>query len=251
MTIYITYPFTTTANYTFDSDLIEIDTGVAQLVDLGGGTYSTANPTIKPANIIKAISASAYTDTITETGSDLVQKVIEVDGVNKYWDGTEWATSTGYSESNTTAEINTNISSLSLTGGKSIRPVYYLHSDDGSSTPSVTISAITYNLEVIPADPSTCVVSGLIYDAEGNPVLGATITANLELSTTYNSSIRLGQQKATTTTDALGAWSLTLVETASVDPTIKYRFEAKGFNVEWVEYRSVPDQPTADYEDLT
>lgn len=251
MTIYTSYPFTTSANYTFDSAKVEVTGGKGQLKDLGGGTYDTNNPTIKPANIIKVISASAYSDTINETGSDKVQKVIEVDGVNKYWDGSNWVTSTGYSDSNTTAEINTNISSLDLSDGKSIRPVWYLHSDAGTSTPDIDISALTYNLEVIPSDPSACVVSGIIYDAQSNPVLGAVVTANLEMSSVYNGTTRLSQAKASTTTDALGAWSLTLVETATIDPNIKYRFEASGFDNAWVEYKSVPNQPTANYEDLT
>lgn len=251
MTISISYPFTTAANYTYDNTKLEVTGGKAQLKDLGGTTYSTANPTIKPANIISVISASAYSDTITEAGSDKVQKVIEVDGVYKYWDGSNWSTSTGYAQSNTTAEINTNIGTLDLSAGKSIRPVWFLHSDDGSSTPDITISAITFNLTVIPAAPATCVVSGTIYDAQSNPVLGATITANLELPSTYSSTTRISQAKITTTTNALGQWSLTLVNTANMDPLIKYKFEASGFDNDWVEYKSIPNQPTANYEDLT
>lgn len=251
MTISTSYPFTTAANYTYDNTLIEITGGKAQLKDLGGGTYSTANPTIKSANILNVISVSAYTDTITEGGSDLVKKVLEVDGVNKYWDGVAWETSTSYSQSNTTAEMNTNLSSLDLSAGKSIRVVYYLHSDDGSTTPDIDVSTITYNLEAIPSDPSTCVVSGIIYNSGGSPVLGVVIKANLELSTTYNSEIRLSQAKQETTTNANGQWSLSLVETVSISPDIKYKFEASGFDNDWTEYRSVPNQPTADYTDLT
>jgi hypothetical protein len=110
--------------------------------------YVITNPTIKPEETFGADTLSGFTATVTEPGTDQVTFVIEVDGNKYYWNGSAWAVSSGYAQSNTASTINTNIASLSLPAGAGVRPVIYLHSGLGTTTPTITSLVITYNYAV-------------------------------------------------------------------------------------------------------
>lgn len=114
-------------------------------VDIG---YLTSNPTIKNTSVINADSISNILMSTSISGSDAIKMTIEVDGIEKYWSGTAWATSSGYSQSNILADIVANLSTL-LADNSDIRWILYLHSDDGSTTPAVTQVTISYNLITI------------------------------------------------------------------------------------------------------
>ncbi len=249
MSLTITYPFTTATNYTYGST-VEVDSGKAQLVL--DGTYPTDNPTIKNATVLNCQGITSFAATITAAGSDAIKFTIEIDGTEYYWDGAAWSTSSGYAQSNTAADINTNISSITYGTGVAIRFVAYLHSDDGSTTPSLDIMTVVYDFwggAVIA--PSTCIVYDNVYDVGGSAITGVTVKANLELTSIYNSQLQLSQKKEETTTNADGYWELELIETASIDPNVKYKFEFSGFDFEDVAYKSVPDESSRRYSELT
>lgn len=69
--------------------------------------------------------------------------------------------------------------------------------------------------------PSTCVVSGTLYDLNGDAIEGAIIEAYM-LDPTFISTDQIATGKVTTTTDSNGAWSLTLVRTTVVKISIRY-----------------------------
>lgn len=107
-------------------------------------TYPKDNPTIKPLDTLDAEELESYTATVTVTGSDLIKQTIEVDGVEKYWDGATWSNSTSYIQTNTVADMLANIASLDISNGAEIRPVWYLHSEDGMTTPSIDSAILGY-----------------------------------------------------------------------------------------------------------
>jgi hypothetical protein len=251
MSVSTTYNFTTPADYTYDPALIEVDAGIASLLDSGG--YSTANPTITPDDTVGAEQFVSITEIVTKTGLDLVKYTISVDGTEYYWTGVAWATSSGYAQSNTAAEINTGALSLDLTGGANIRPVIYLHSDSGLTTPSVDSLIITYDFfSELPDTIDKCVVWGYIYDFEGNPVEDIDVSAQIITAVGYKTSVNFGIGKVSTTSSASGYWELDLIDTANMIPnTTKYLFSFSGNGMNVSAYKSVPNQSSAAYNSLT
>jgi hypothetical protein len=140
------YPFTTSTDYFYGSN-ITVSGGVASLTDLGGGTYSTSNPTIYPKITILAESITSISTDQFSVDEDTIQYAIGINGTNYYWSGVVWTTSTGYSQSNLINDIQDNLSTLNslLSGIKEITIVAYLHSEDGTTTPSLSAITISYD----------------------------------------------------------------------------------------------------------
>lgn len=104
---------TTTFNFTTPSGFNFTDT------EITGGVAQQTSPFQLEASLIMAQSIkvrlfSAFTAVITEaTPSHTVTFIVEDDGVLKYWSGAAWVVSDGSAaESNTLAEMNTNLPSL-------------------------------------------------------------------------------------------------------------------------------------------
>lgn len=217
-----------------------------------GQLYTTTNPKIKSITTINAQELESFDATISVSGSDAIKFTIEVNDVEKYWDGAAWSNSSGYAQSNTFTDINTNASSLDLDMGYRIRPICYIHSNDGSTSPNIDEFNFDYNFwggAITP--PNECVVWGYIYDSNANPLQGISIKANLELPSYYNNQIQLSQNRTEVFTDVNGYWDITLIETTNMDPNIKYKFEFKGLDYEVTEYKSVPDAAYIAYSLLT
>ena len=60
MALDLSIQFSTAGNFTYDASLIQVAGSIAELVDLGGGTYSTANPTIELDAVIQATALTAW-----------------------------------------------------------------------------------------------------------------------------------------------------------------------------------------------
>ena len=106
--------------------------------------YLTTNPKIKPSTTIRTNDYQDIVATINTSGSDSATFTMEVNGVEKYWTGSAWADSSGYSQSNTFTEIDTNLSTL-LSDISDVRWVMYLHSENGTTSPTCELITITYN----------------------------------------------------------------------------------------------------------
>jgi hypothetical protein len=132
-----------------------------------GQIYPTDNPTVVvDSAIVGTVSIGAwnsFTETITAGGSDSVKYTLSDDnGVTyKYWNGAAWVTSSGFAQSNTGTEVDTNIGSFPLvTAGMKIQ--IFLHSDDGSSTPAIDTLVVNYDDQEYPVDNPTVVVDSAI-----------------------------------------------------------------------------------------
>jgi hypothetical protein len=120
--------------------------------------YSTTNPKCSNSEVIRTDSIESIEMNTSISGSDAVSMAMEVDGVEKYWNGTAWASSSGYSQSNTLSEINTNLSTL-LDAPANVRWILYLHSEDGSTTPIVPGLTVNFSFAGSEKDEiETCAV---------------------------------------------------------------------------------------------
>lgn len=99
-----------------------------------------------------SVVLSTFTEVATKTGSGIQYQISSDDGVTwEYWNGSSWATITASqtdswyydNESNTAAVVNTNISSFDASGTFKFRA--FLHSDDGSQSPSLDYVEIQTN----------------------------------------------------------------------------------------------------------
>lgn len=152
---------------------------VMNVTNVNATKYPIDNPTILEVDGVFTDDLISFVQSSSSAGSDAVKFVIQKDGVDQYWNGSAWASSSGYAQSNTGAEVVTNIGSLSVTGGAEIKLKVYLHSNDGSTTPSITSAAIEYDFAVEqPAATSKCIVYCFLKDLLGEDI-GTDLEAKL------------------------------------------------------------------------
>lgn len=195
-----------------------------------GQIYSTDNEKITPIEDIRIDSLGNLAETVAKTGSDDIKYAISVDGVEKYWNGSSWATSSGYAQTNSVSEINTNAPAL-IALGSNIIPIIYLHSEDGSTTPEINNLIVTgdYSADA-PTAPVTIPVYGYIYDSEGTALSGVSVAAMPFGKYGYNREIDVSQKLINTTTNADGYWELQLIETTNMPDGAKYIITISGSN---------------------
>lgn len=220
--------------------------------------YSKDNPTVIPNSGFYADGLNSFTATTTETGSDLVKFTVQVDGTEKYWDGAAWSNSSGYSESNTEAEVNTNAGSLDISTGALVKITSYLHSETGLTTPDLDEFTVDYDY-FNPPDPSPdiCLVNGRLLDANSNAISGAIVEANITNTSSGafidSNNYWVTGNKISTTTNSNGYFELTLIRSGEYTGTVVYDFtitETDSTNQYVIENRIIPDQTTADFNDL-
>jgi hypothetical protein len=180
-----------------------------------GTSYATDNPAIKPKASIEATKITGFTATVVETGSDTITLAIIEGGTRKYWNGSTWVVSTGYPLTNTIAVFNTNLPTL-LTEKKRVNYEVWLHSDDGSTTPEISESALLYDMEQ-PAD--TISTTLLWWDAAQTDSDPDAETATLYLK---NDSVKYGMRtvirtETYTITPVNGLFEIDIADTVSME----------------------------------
>jgi len=221
------------------------------VVGYSDAQYSEDNPYIVPTTAIYTEGITAFAATVTQPGADTITFTLTVDGVETYWSGAAWVASSGYAQSNTAADVNTNIATLDCTDGKTVYVNSYLHSADGSTTPNVDLITVTYNFHgAAPGDPGVCTVFGYIDDATGTAQAGVVVTATLTTVGLYNSVTTVTRKVISTTTDALGYWELDLINNASMQASVGYEFHILGEGIDSRESKVVPDLPGQNYAAL-
>jgi len=116
------------------------------------GLYPITNPAISTQYNVVVSALSGFTDSFTGSGGDTVQYQLLVNGTCYWYDtvALAWSVATqgSYAQSNTTAQINSNastlVSSLALSGNIYISVVAMLHSNNGSTTPTLTSVTLSY-----------------------------------------------------------------------------------------------------------
>lgn len=99
---------------------------------------------------------------------------------------------------------------------------------------------------------ATCDISGTITDVGGDPVENVTIRA-YPTSSFIHGTDWVPARQVETTTDSNGDWTLTVIQTTSVERTItlEIEFPDGGEGTKLQRYTiTVPDAATANFEDL-
>lgn len=192
----------------------------------GDTSYSITDPKISPASTVQADGLINFTSAFTVSGSDLVKFTLEINGTEQYWNGSAWATSDGtYSQTSTEAELLDNLATVPTFQG-ALRPVAYIHSDDGLTTPEIDDIVIEYDF--FGSDlvlPDKCFVFGYLQDSQGSPLAGAEVNVipntRLELSVAN----LVGKRILKTTTRSDGYFEINLVRTEQLgDASLGYHF---------------------------
>jgi hypothetical protein len=181
--------------------------------------YTTSSPAIY-SDSVNADGMDGYTS--LPTGGQ-VKHVINVDGVDKYWDGSTWSTSSNSTESNTAAEIETNKASLDLSSGAAIYPKWYLTSTDGYTREELDSVTLTYNFSNTPETLTKCLVNGEFYKLDGTADTTAKLTISHD-SFWYGEAYISGAEYELTA-DSNGLIEKSLVETASVSVKVNFKLE--------------------------
>ncbi len=248
-----------TASATLIPKIIFTDTNTQSVVDTlaveyTGQWYSQTNPSIRPNTTFGVDGISAFTSSVNAAGSDTITFTMELDGAEMYWDGAAWANSSGYAQSNTSADISTNITSLTNVNSN-VRPVAYLHSADGSSTPTAAVIAITYSFgATTPSEPETCVVNGWVRDSNNQPAAGATIKATPDVAGNLETlNFWISKTGISVTSDANGYWELELLRSSIFETPTTYTFGIVLLNETKISKKyqcTIPDLNSLAYIDL-
>lgn len=134
-----------------------------------GEIYPQTNPTIVNNSGVEADALLTFASSLSASGSDAVRFIIQVQGIDKYWNGSAWVTSDGtYSQANPVSTISTNITTLDISDGVLVKIKVFLHSGDGSSTPTITSVTLGYDFFVSPPDdPNRCIAYAFLNDMIG------------------------------------------------------------------------------------
>ena len=217
-----------------------------------GQTYSPTAIKLRPNGMTRVSGITSISAITEETGSDTITYTFEINGTEYYWNGTTWATTTGYPNTNTVTEINTNLVSLNISPNSNSRLVMYLYSSTGGTTPKIGDVTVVY--DDTPGSstvPNECLVSGRFINGAGNPISGVVVRATPTAQASYDGYI-ISTSTVTTTSDSAGYWELSLVENANMTPsTTKWSFTFSGAGVTGGGTKTVPDQASSDYNDLT
>lgn len=152
-------------------------------VEVTGQKYSSEGSILTNSSIYSS-DINSFSSNLDEADSDIdIGFIQQVNGTNKYWDGSAWVDSDGtFSQSNTLSEVQSNIDTL-ISGNSEVKLKILLKTLDGTKTP--TIEDATYNFNfgtVTPSDPDTCKVYGFLRDIENKPITDATVTISLKES---------------------------------------------------------------------
>lgn len=141
--------------------------------------YSGDNPTIQPVSAISFTSLSGFSETAIKNGGEIKYQISNDGGTTWYWYNSGWTTtSSGYQETNTANDINTNISTFPVGSGSFLFKAY-LHSS-GSQLIQLNSVILNYINDITP--PSTPIAS---------PISGTyNTTQSITLSTTEGAHIR-------------------------------------------------------------
>lgn len=157
------------------------DQGLVSNLEIGHtGQQYAASGSLKPAQGISARSLSSYSHTESTDADTRVKLTIENDGTDKYWDGSAWIDSDETeAQTNTLAEVSSNISKLDLGENSTVKVNWFLYTDDQQKSPEISTASITYTFGGIVADPATCNVYGYLKDLSGTPISDAKVKFEL------------------------------------------------------------------------
>lgn len=235
-----------------DSDTIsDVDNTILLLT---GQAYPVDNPTIKPASAINADSFDSYSETVIKAGSDDIKNVVEIDGQNKYWNGSAWVNSAGYAQSNSESDSMDNASALDITLGVELRTVWHIHSENGMTTPALDLATLGYDFFGPPdTKPETCEVYGYVTDKAAQDKENITVEVKpIRAQVVKDANFLMDGQSSTITTNSVGYFEKELIRSSAFNPEMGYRFTFRNAQGRLLFDRTVkiPDQLSCSFDGL-
>jgi len=211
----------------------------------GHTLYPTTNPKINPLVGVSQHQLMSFLAVLTADGLDAVRFELRVGGQDMYFDGSNWVASDGsYLETNDLVTLQANLSSFAAKG--TIVPVIHLHSDDGTTTPSIDNISLQYDFYAGATTPeNVCTVWGYLYDAVNKPLIGTSVVVTPTIYGVINDKL-ISRTPQTVVTDADGYWEIKLIETESTSNNWAYKFELPGYTTT----RIVPNKDSAQLNEL-
>lgn len=210
--------------------------------------YPVTNPTIEFNSGFYHEGIDAFSEITTKIGSDEVKYILKKNGNWYYHDGADWVVSDEtYTQSNTAAEIEANKATFTTTPIQTFVRAF-LHSDDGSTSPSIDSVQVDYNYAgTQPAVIERVSVVGHLFDDDGNPRAGDVVSAILNDDVVfYKTNLMLKRTEKTAIVDDTGKWEMLLEETDNMQAGTKYIF-----TIDKEKYiRRVPNSGVADFNSL-
>lgn len=205
------------------------------------------------------VNSGVITDQLccfTQTGATIpagsTQKfVLNIDGVDQWYDGNGWTVSSGYTEANDYTTVAANIEDVSFSDGENVKVKNWLTSTGTLSSSLVSVS-MGYNFAHEAESVTTCVIYGTVGDLAAQGLSSATITASSRDTIVTNNNFLRKSVAATTNTD--GEFDISLAETETISKTMDIEIKITDLDgkVKKQKYRSltIPNQTTAKLEDI-
>lgn len=260
-----TINYTSGQSFNFDTTLVEVASNTLRLKDLGGGTYSTANPLTTTQHQNTITSLSSFAEVATKPANTEIYYQLVLNGL-VYWYNSvnaKWEASDGsFSQSNTASDINTNAADV-FTDLALLVPQYlslrvFLSSTNVNARPELTSNTIGYNwINSNPPVINQCLLFGYLSDLLGNnpiPTSQYPITFLVSCDHAFFNGTRFVLPFTKTVNfDNTGYAEISVIETAT--PGIKLNFSITYFDgisltTSKLFNAIVPNQPTLSFSNL-
>ncbi len=205
--------------------------------------YVTDNPTIKPNVKIYTNGVNSWEFTASQPAGTGVTGIVTKNGLKLYWNGATWAPSDGtYAQSSALADISANVDTMDGEGDE-CGAIFFLHSDDGETTPTITDMAVDF--EYLGENPDDIHLTRIWcdtvpFDLPDDGTIEVFLSRDaVRYKTAYilrRIATPTGRHKtgAKITPDDDGYWYVDLIDTDNMDGTVYYYWK---FGTTW--YRSL------------
>lgn len=214
------------------------------LITLTAQVYPTDNPTVEINSRWYIDALELFVETASKTGSDEIKYILKKGSTSYWFDNGVLSESDGtYNESNTAAEVEL-YKALFTTVKTYFGILFFLHSDDGSTTPENDTLTVGYSFAGdTPDTVDTCIVWGTQIDAQGNPSQEEITVYIIDRAARYKINTSLDKELITITPDSTGFWEVELVENENMEDDQGYKFVIDGKS----HYKVVPNEPNKEF----
>lgn len=220
--------------------------------------YATDDPTILVKGGFEVDSLSGFITTNSIVGSDDIRYIMRVNATDFYWDGTEWTESDGtYAQANTEADVLANVGAFDKEGTLQLKA--FLHSDDGTTTPTLTDVTIDYsftNAAGLPIPECNVIANleDLLQDVTDFTTINAVFWVESKATFSHTGQI-VYPFKFSQAFDAAGEAQLSVIETTTVSQKLDFYITYTGpdGNARRIQFEpvEVPNQASINLTNLT
>jgi hypothetical protein len=202
-------------------------TAISTYPTLSPTIYSTANPRAVVSGYFAADAFISFAADEVAAGSDGFRYEIIASGASKYpTSSTVWAASDStYAKAASASAIDAAAAALDISNGVQFTFAAFVHSADGTSTPSIGIVTIGYDyFKELGMEPDLVFCTMYVKDSSGTPVEGAKLTVSSKVPY-KNGDVQVSPFLTTFESNSLGYIEMHLYETETVDQALDFAIE--------------------------